>query len=195
MQTYGESSEADEITRVLHELRDQPDLLRERLFPLLYKAMRQIASRQMHAEYSERTLQPTALVHEAYIRLVRAEPRWENRAHFLACASKVMRDILVDYARRRISQKRGAGAEKVQIDEFIAARAVSMEDILSVDSALDRLKATDPLKAELLQLRFFSGMTINESAEALGIGLTATKEHFRLAKAWMHRELGRRTGP
>ena len=183
--------ESDEITKVLQELRSQPDVLRERLFPMLYQAMKQIARRQMNAERSARTLQPTALVHEAYVRLVRAEPNWENKAHFLACASKVMRDILVECARRRGSRKRGSGAQQVELNEFIEWKAVSFEDVLTIDIALDRLKEIDPLKAELLQLKFFSGMTITESAEAVGLGLTSTKEHFRLAKAWMNRELRR----
>ena len=181
-----------EITRVLHELRDQPQLLRERLFPLLYESMKRIARRQMQAERSARTLQPTALVHEAYIRLANSDSSWENRAHFLACASNVMRQILVDCARRRLSRKRGAGAEPVTLDDLVAARAVSLEDVLSVDIALARLKQIDPVKAELLQLKFFGGMTVEESASVMGLDVTSAKGQFRLAKAWLGRELARK---
>jgi|SRR5271156_2972932 len=181
-----------EITRVLQELRDQPKLLRERLFPLLYESMKRIARRQMQAERSARTLQPTALVHEAYIRLASSDANWENRAHFLACASNVMRQILVDCARRRLSRKRGAGAEPVTLDDLVAARAVSLEDILSVDIALARLKQIDPVKAELLELKFFGGMTVEESASVLGLDVTSAKGQFRLAKAWLSRELAKK---
>lgn len=187
-----DSLESREITRVLHELRGHPDLLRERLFPLLYDSMKRIARRQMQAEHSARTLQPTALVHEAYIRLAGSEPNWENRAHFLACASNVMRQILVDCARRRLSHKRGAGADPVTLDDLVAARAVSLEDILTVDMALDRLRQIDSIKAELLQLKFFGGLTVEESARVLGLDLTSAKGHFRMAKAWLSRELSRK---
>jgi RNA polymerase sigma factor (TIGR02999 family) len=185
-----EALDSCEITRVLKELRHQPQLLRERLFPLLYDSMRQIARRQMRAERHARTLQPTALVHEAYIRLANSD--WESRAHFLACASNVMRQILVDCARRRISRKRGAGLEPVTFNDFAAARPVSLEDILTVDMALVRLRQIDFVKAELLQLKFFGGMTMAESTSVMGLGLTAAKEHFRLAKAWLNRELSRK---
>jgi len=184
--------DSHEVTRVLKELQDRPQLLRERLFPLIYDSMKQIARRQMRAERSEHTLQPTALVHEAYIRLASADPDWQSRTHFLACASNVMRQILVDSARKRISRKRGGGIAPVTVDDFMAAKPVNLEDILAIDMALERLKEVDPVKAELLHLKFFGGLTLAESAGVLGLGLTSAKEHFRLAKAWLGRELSKR---
>ena len=180
-----------EITQVLNQLRDRPELLHERLFSLLYPSLRKIARKQLSAEGSARTLQPTALVNEAYMRLRTAEPDWQNRAHFLACAANAMRQVLVDYARRRISRKRGSGQEALPLDEFIAAQPVSLEDVLTVHLALEKLRRIDPLKAQLLELRFFGGLTIEESAQVLGIGLTATKDHFRMARAWCNREFTR----
>ena len=181
-----------EITRILRDLRDRPEALREQLFPLLYDEMKRIARRQMQRESAARTLQPTALVHEAYMRLAHASPIWVNRAHFLGCASNAMRQILVEYARKRVSLKRGHGYESVPVDEFVSDRPVSLEDILGVDLALNKLKLLDPVKAELLELKFFGGLTTQEAAKVLGLGLTITKEHLRLAKAWLVREFSRK---
>jgi RNA polymerase sigma factor (TIGR02999 family) len=180
---------SQQISLVLQELRHRPELFNEKLFPLLYDVMRRMAQRQLRFDGSGRTLRPTVLVHEAYIRLVRAEPDWQNKAHFLGCASNVMRQILVDYARKRTSLKRGGAFVRVPIDDYAAPAAPSFEHILAVDAALDKLAAFDPMKAELLKLKFFGGLTMQEIAKVLGVGLSTAKEHLRSAQAWMHREI------
>jgi RNA polymerase sigma factor (TIGR02999 family) len=122
---------------------------------------------------------------------VRSEQDWQNRAHFLACASNVMRQILIDYARKRIAAKRGSGAVKVELEDYAVGEGLPLDTILAVNQALDRLKVLDPVKEELVRLRFFGGLTIAEAAKVAGIGLTTAKEHFRSAQAWMNRELSR----
>ena len=187
----GYSEEAQQVTIVLRELRDRPELFNERLVPILYQVMKQLARKHLRGEREAHTLQPTVLVHEAYIRLVRSEQDWQNRAHFLACASNVMRQILIDYARKRIAAKRGSGAVKVELEDYAVGEGLPLDTILAVNQALDRLKVLDPVKEELVRLRFFGGLTIAEAAKVAGIGLTTAKEHFRSAQAWMNRELSR----
>jgi RNA polymerase sigma factor (TIGR02999 family) len=187
----GYSEEAQQVTIVLREMRDRPELFNERLFPILYQVMKQLARKHLRGEREARTLQPTVLVHEAYMRLVGSEQEWQNRAHFLACASNVMRQILIDYARKRIAAKRGSGAVKVELEDYTAEEGLPLDTILAVNQALDRLKELDPVKEELVRLRFFGGLTIAEAAKVVGVGVTTAKEHFRSAQAWMNRELSR----
>jgi len=187
------AAETHEITRILQELRNRPELFNEKLFPLLYEPMRRMARRQMLGESSARTLQPTLLVNEAYMRMFRQKgdyPDWKNRAHFMACACNVLEQVLVDYARKRLSHKRGGGAAHVPIEDRPGHRTLSLDDILSIHEALGRLRALDATKAELMKLKFFGGLTIQEAASVMGIGLTTAKEHLRSAQAWMNRELG-----
>ena len=184
------SVEAQQVTRVLRELRDRPELFNEKLFPLLYQVMRKMARKHLNGERDARTLQPTVLVHEAYVRLVGSDQEWQNRAHFLGCASNVMRQILIDYARKRIAAKRGgAAAVQVPLEDQSAPAALSLDAILAVNEALDRLKEFDPLKEELVKLKFFGGLTVAEAAKVAGVSLTTAKEHLRVALAWMNREL------
>jgi len=187
MERYSEESQ--QVTQVLRELHDRPELFKERLFPILYQVMRQMARKHLQGEQHARTLQPTALVHEAYMRLVGSGQDWQNRAHFLGCASNVMRQILIDYARKRTSAKRGSGAVQVPLDDQQANTALPLDTILAVNEALNKLKEFDPLKEELLQLKFFGGLTNAEAAKVAGISLTTAKEHLRAAEAWMNREL------
>ncbi len=183
------SEESQQVTRILHELRDRPELFNERLFPILYQVMKQMARKHLHGERDARTLQPTVLVHEAYLRLVGSDTEWQNRAHFLACASNVMRQVLIDYARKRKSAKRGDGAVQVPLEDHPVQQALSLDTILAVNEALGRLKEFDPLKAQLVQLRFFGGLTVADAAKVAGLSLTVAKEHLRAANAWMNREL------
>lgn len=184
------SAESRQVTEVLREMRDRPELFNERLFPILYQVMKKMARKQLNNEREARTLQPTVLVHEAYMRLVGSDQEWQNRAHFLSCASNVMRQILIDYARRRISAKRGSGAVRVPLgDDQAVPTALSLDAILAVNEALDRLKEFDPLKEELVKLKFFGGLTVAEVAKVKGISLTTAKDHLRAAQAWMNREL------
>jgi len=191
----GESiAEAEQVTLVLKELRHRPELFNEKLFPLLYQVMRRMARKRMNGERGARTIQPTALVHEAYVRLVGSDGQWENRAHFLACAANVMRQILVDYARKRGSAKRGSGAIQVPLDDRANPAELPLDEILAVNEALDRLAEIDPVKAELVKLRFFGGLTVAESAKVVGLSLTTVKEHLRFAQAWIGRRLSATAG-
>jgi RNA polymerase sigma factor (TIGR02999 family) len=181
--------EVQQVTLLLKELHDKPELFNERLFPLLYQVMKKLARKQLSNERDARTLQPTVLVHEAYMRLVGTDQEWQNRAHFLACASNVMRQILIDYARKRSSAKRGSRAVQVPLEDRPAPAALSLDTILAVNEALNRLKEFDPIKEELVKLKFFGGLTVAEAAKVVGVSLTTAKEHLRAAQAWMNREL------
>ena len=187
MNSYSE--ESLQVTQVLRELHDKPELFNERLFPILYQVMRQMARRHLQGEQHARTLQPTVLVHEAYMRLIGSDQDWQNRSHFLACASNVMRQILIDYARKRTSAKRGSGAAKVPLTDRPVPEALPLDTILAVNEALNRLKEFDPLKEELVKLKFYGGLTIAEAAKVAGVSLTTAKDHLRAAEAWMNREL------
>jgi RNA polymerase sigma factor (TIGR02999 family) len=185
------STEAQQVTRVLRELRDRPELFNEKLFPLLYQVMRKMARKHLNGERDARTLQPTVLVHEAYVRLVGSDQEWQNRAHFLGCASNVMRQILIDYARKRVAAKRGGAPVQVPLEDHASPAALSLDAILMVNEALDRLKEFDPLKEELVKLKFFGGLTVSEAAKVAGVSLSTAKEHLRVALAWMNRELSK----
>lgn len=186
---YQEAPETHEVTQVLHDLRDHPELFNDRLFPLLYTAMKRIAQRQMRGERAGGTLQATALVNEAYMRLVKSKPDWQNRAHFLACASNAMRRILIDYARKRGAARRGAELEHVVLDEIAAPKSVTPKYLLALDAALLRLDEVDPVKARIVHLKFFGGLTMDEIAQVMKMGLTSVKQHYRLARAMLRREL------
>ena len=160
------------------------------LLPLVYGELRRIAARQLRGERTGHTLQPTALVHEAYLRLVdQRHVDWRNRAHFFGAAAQVMRRILVDHARRHKAGKRGDGVPCVSMAEAIDVAASSEIPVLALDSALDRLEEVDPGLARLVELRVFSGLTIEESAEVLKVSASTAKREWRTAKAWLKREL------
>ena len=161
------------------------------LLPLVYDELRKLAAFRMAGEAAGQTLAPTALVHEAYLRLVgRAdEARWDGRGHFFAAAAEAMRRILVDAARRKKTARHGGGQlrAEVQPDEFAAPEI--REDLVALDEALDRLAAEDPVKAELIKLRYFAGLTLPESADVLGISERTAGRHWAYARAWLRREL------
>lgn len=166
-----------------------PDAL-ERLVPLVYRELRTIAARQLRRERADHTLQPTALVHEAYLKLVDQRPSgWRNRGHFFAVAAQAMRRILVDHARAHRAAKRGRDFEKVAIETADAVVEAPTADVLALDEALTRLSTLDPRQGQVVELRCFGGLTIEETADAVGLSLTTVKEEWRLAKAWLHREL------
>ena len=161
------------------------------LLPLVYEELRRIATRQLRGERAGHTLQPTALVHEAYLRLVdQRNVDWENRAHFFGVAAQVMRRILVDHARRHRASKRGDGLPSVPIDDAKGAVAPDVIPVLALDHALDRLAAMDEELARLVELRAFGGMTIEEAACVLKVSASTAKREWRTAKAWLTRELG-----
>ena len=162
-----------------------------KLIPLVYGDLRSRAEGLLRRERSGHTLQPTALVNEAYLKLVdQTQVPWQNRAHFLAVAARAMRQVLVDYARRRRAGKRGAGETLVVFDEAKAATTPRNLDLLALDQALDRLSALDERQSRLVEMRIFAGLTIDEAAEALGISPATVSREWKHAEAWLHREIG-----
>ena len=162
----------------------------ERLLPLVYSELRRIAARQLKNERLGHTLQPTALVHEAYLRLAdQRQVDWQNQAHFFGVAAQVMRRVLVDHARRRAAAKRGDGAELVSIEQASDIASTDLP-VLALDAALDRLEKIDPRLAKLVELRAFSGLNNEQAALILDISASTVKRELRTAKAWLTNELG-----
>jgi RNA polymerase sigma factor (TIGR02999 family) len=162
----------------------------DRLIPLVYEELRRLAHSRLRHERAEHTLQTTALVHEAYCRLVdQHRVGWQSRGQFFAIAAQTMRRILVDYARRRKGQKRGGAIPKVAIDEAVVAAGGPTSDVLAVDGALTALAAVDLRKATMVELRFFGGLSIDETAEALQVSPGTVMRDWTLAKAWLQREI------
>ena len=165
------------------------------VFPLIYDELRRLAQLQLRREPDGHTLSPTALVHEAYMRLIDySRVEWANRAHFMAVASTAMRRILVDHARGHRSLKRGGGRRHVSIDDIELGTEERAELLVAIDEALERLKLEEPRQAQVVECRFFGGMTEEETAEALGIGLRTVKRDWARAKSWLHREIGAGAG-
>ncbi len=168
---------------------DRPSL--DTLLPMVYDELRRLAAHYLRGERPGQTLQPTALVHEAYLRLLKDRPdRWQNRAHFCAIAAHLMRQILIERARARDAQKRGGGAPRVTFDEALPVTAPDGHvDLIALDSALERLAALDADQARIVELRYFGGLTIEETADAMGISAATVKRYWALARAWLAREL------
>ena len=163
----------------------------DRLLPVVYAELRRQAARQLRGERAGHTLQTTDLIHEAYLRLVdQKNVRWQNRAHFFAVAAQSMRRILVDHARRRHRAKRGGSAIALPLDEGLVVAADKSVDLLALDEALTRLAAIDVRQSQIVELRFFSGLNIEETAAVLGVSLTTVKDDLNMAKAWLRREIG-----
>ena len=180
-----------EITRLLHALGDGEPRAADELCQLVYSELRTLAGAKMARESPGQTLQPTALVHEAWLRL--GDGAFSNRAHFFAAAGEAMRRILIGRARRRHREKRGGGAEHVDVDDVeIAAPHDNEEESLAVDEALDRLAAHDARKAGVVKLRYFAGFSFEETAEALGISVPTAKREWTYARAWLRREIGKK---
>ena len=163
----------------------------DRLLPLVHEELRRLAGRHMRHERPGHTLQASALVNEAYLRLIEVKQvQWQNRAHFFAMASRLMRRILVDAARAKGYQKRNAGGQKVSLDEAVAVATTPSQDFVALDDALKALEAVDPRKCKVVEMRFFGGMSVEETAAALHLSVGTIKRDWRLAKAWLARELG-----
>ena len=168
----------------------QPDPEVDVLLPLVYDELRRLAAAYLRRERPWHTLQPTALVHEAYLRLLKDKPgRWQNRAHFCAIAAHSMRQILIERARARGALKRGGVQARVTLDEGLLPAASPGIDLLALDEALQRLEQLDAEQARLVELRFFGGLTIEETAEAMQISAATVKRHWTVARAWLAREL------
>jgi RNA polymerase sigma factor (TIGR02999 family) len=162
----------------------------DRLVPLVHGELRRLAGRHMRHERAEHTLQASALVNEAYLRLIEVKQvQWQNRAHFFAMASRIMRRILVDAARAKGYRKRGGGALNVSLDEALEVPNTPFQDFVALDDALNTLEAIDPRKCKVVEMRFFGGMSMEEAAEALHLSIGTIKSDWRLARAWLAREL------
>jgi RNA polymerase sigma factor (TIGR02999 family) len=180
-----------DITTILDRVSSRGGHAAEELLPLVYEDLRKLASRRMARLAPGQTLQATALVHEAWLRLVAEDQRtWENRAHFFAAAAESMRRVLVDSVRRRIRLKRGGGQLRLDIDEVELTGASRDENVLLIDEALERLQAEDPQKARLVVLKFFGGLTDREVAFSLGVTERTVERHWAFAKAWLLRRIG-----
>jgi RNA polymerase sigma factor (TIGR02999 family) len=184
---------ANDVTRLLQEWRNGSREALDHLIPLVYAELRTMAARYLARERPDHTLQTTGLVHEAYVKLVdQRGVQWQNRAHFFGIAAKLMRRILVDDARHRLRGKRGGGAPQLQVDDLpIAAPAggVDAVDALALDRALQELEAIDPDQARIVELRFFGGLTLEETATVLEISPATVKREWAIAKGWLYRAL------
>ena len=181
-----------DVTQILNAVDRGDAKAADELLPLVYAELRRLAAAKMAHEAPGHTLQPTALVHEAWLRLVGdAAPKFENRAHFFGAAAEAMRRILVESARRKQREKRGGGAEHVDVAELeIAAPLGNAEESLAIHEVLDRLAAHDARKAEVVKLRYFVGFSFEETAEVLGISVPTAKRDWAYARAWLHQEIG-----
>lgn len=186
------SERAGEITRLLGQLHSGNESAAAELVPLIYAELHQLAASCMRRERPGHTLQATALVHEAYIRLLgQREVDWQNRSHFFGIAAQVMRRILLDYARKHHAAKRGGPREKVRIDEALLVSDDQLEAVLAIDESLSRLEKIDPRQSRVVELRFFAGLNVEQTAAALGISTATVKREWQFAKAWLQREMDR----
>jgi RNA polymerase sigma-70 factor, ECF subfamily len=179
-----------EVTQLLVDWGNGNHAALDQLIPLVYTELRQLARRYMRRERPGHTMQTTALIHEAYLRLVdQNQVRWENRAHFLGIAARLMRQILIEHARRRTRAKRGGVAGTISLDEVALVSQARATELLALDDAMERLAAIDPRKSRVVELRFFGGLSTKEAAEVLHTAPNTVLRDWRLAKAWLHREI------
>ena len=180
-----------EITRLLVDWRSGDQAALDRLLPLVYDELRRVARNHMRREQPDHLLQTTALVHEAYLRLVdQKNVRWQTRAHFFAVAAQVMRHILVDYARGRQRAKRGGGSAELPLHDVAVLSEARAEELMAVHVALENLATVDPRKGKVFELRYFGGMSVDEAAEAMNVSPATVARDWRMAKAWLRREIG-----
>jgi RNA polymerase sigma factor (TIGR02999 family) len=181
----------NEVTRVLSAIEAGDPQAAEQLLPLVYDELRRLAAQRLAGEGPGHTLQPTALVHEAYLKLVGADPQrpWNGRVHFFAAAAEAMRRILIDHARWKHRARRGRGKKRVELGDLddieIVAERGQADDLLALDQALTQLAAADPRRAELVRLRYFAGLTLEQAAELLGISRATADRHWAFARAWL----------
>lgn len=179
-----------EITQWLVQWRNGDRAALDQLMSLVYEELHQLADRYMRGERPDHTLQATALVHEAYLRLVELENiQWQDRAHFFAIAARMMRRVLVDYARHRRARNREAGESTLPLDDVATLAQAQEPALLALDEALNSLEAIDPRKCQIVEFKFFGGLTTEESAEVLGVSPTTVEREWRLARAWLFHEM------
>jgi RNA polymerase sigma factor (TIGR02999 family) len=184
-------SPPEDVTQILREVSGGNREAPARLMPLVYDELRRLADHYLRRERPDHTLQPTALVHEAYLRLIdQTRVDWQNRAHFFGVAAQLMRRILVDHARRHQASKRGGFGQKLTLDEAVDYSQTRDVDLVKLDDALTALAKFDARQSRVVELRFFGGLTIEETAEAIGISPATVKVDWSMAKAWLRREIG-----
>ena len=183
------SPERKEVTALLQQWRGGDREALDELMPIVYAELRRLAGRCLRSDRREHTLRATALVHEAYLQLMDADVGWQDRAHFYAVAARILRRILVQYARTRSRQKRGGGEAPISLDSAVLVAPEAASTVLELDEALRRLSELDPRKGDIIQLLFFGGLTYDETAAALEISPATVHRELKLAKAWLYREM------
>jgi RNA polymerase sigma factor (TIGR02999 family) len=183
------SPQPQNVTVLLHQWRGGDSQALDALMPVVYDELRRLAQRCLYSERPDHTLRATELVHECYMRLIDADIGWQDRAHFYAVAARVLRRILVEYARSHNRQKRGGGEEPIPLDEAVIVGPEASSTVLGLDEALQRLAVLDSRKSEIVQLLYFGGLTYEEAAVALDISPATVHRELKLAKAWLHREM------
>jgi RNA polymerase sigma factor (TIGR02999 family) len=191
VELFIESHAMSEVTRILSQIEDGDPSPSSELLPLVYEELRKLAAARLRNEKPDQTLQATALVHEAYLRLVDVENqrRWDSRGHFFAAAAESMRRILVENARKKQAKKRSGNRHRVDLDQIALAIAAPCDDVLALNEALEKLEAKHKLKAEVVKLRFFAGLTIPQVAQALGISTSTADNYWAYARAWLRVEI------
>lgn len=184
------ASDPENVTRLLLEWSDGNQQALEEMLPLIYDELRHLAHIFLYRERPGDTLQTTALVHEAYLRLIdQRDPRWQNRAHFFAIAAQAMRRILIDSARKHVAEKRGGGGEKVSLAEVASLSSEPDANLLALDEALNALAEIDPQQSRIIELRYFGGLTIEETVEVMKLSPATIKREWAMARAWLHQAL------
>ena len=180
------------VTDLLLKFNGKDDAVANELLPLIYNELKRIASNYLRRERSDHTLQPTALVHEAYLKMVDiTQISWQNKAHFLGVAANQMRRILVDYARQHNAEKRGGEFHILTLNEEIDKAIEQSTELIALDDALNELAKMDEVKARIVELRYFGGLTVEETAEVLGVSAITIKRHWRITKAWLYGQLSK----
>ncbi len=181
---------SEQVTQLLLQVSGGNRAAVDELTPLVYQELKRIAAGQLRSERPGHTLQATALVHEAYLKLIdQREANWQNRAHFFGVAAQLMRRVLLDYAKGKKRLKRGGDVHKTSLDEALVVAEDRASDLVDIDEALTRLEALDPRQAKVVELRFFGGLSVEETAEAIGVSAPTVKREWAMARAWLHREL------
>ena len=178
-----------DVTQILNAIEQGDAQAAEKLLPLIYEELRVLAAQKMSHELPGQTLQPTALVHEAYIRLVGEDKNWKGRTHFFAAAAEAMRRILIENARRKKSLKKGGDRQKIDLDEALLSIEAPTDNILVLDEALSKLRGEDPVLSDLVKLHCFTGLSLVQIAEVLGISTRTAERYWAFSKAWLYREV------
>ena len=180
-----------EITRILRCIEDGDAQAASELLPLIYAELRKLATAKLNQEKASNSLQPTALVHDAYVRLVdQSRPQmWNGRRHFFGAAAEAMRRLLVEHARRRRSIKRGGEFQRVELDEIELLQEVQQLDLIALDEALTKLESSSPEKAKLVKLRFFAGLSVPEAADAMGVSVATAERYWKFARTWLYAQI------